>query len=117
MRPREGRSCRGIPAQAPPSPEEPLLSGPAAPAGRRRSPELEQQRLLQAQQSGAHGEEEDGGAEEDVLRAVAAPQRERRSGEQEEAQAHEPLEERPGGAADGVAPAGTARGRPKRAAV
>ena len=56
------------------------------------SPEMKQQRLLQAQQGCAHREEEDGGAEEDVLRAVATAQREGRSGEQEEAEAHQPLQ-------------------------
>lgn len=62
------------------------------PWGQRHSPEFKQQCLLQAQQGCAHRQEEDGGAEEDVLWAVAAPQRKRRSGEQEEAEAHEPLQ-------------------------
>lgn len=56
------------------------------------SPEFKQQRLLQAQQGCAHREEEDGGTKEDMLWAVAAPQRKRSSGEQEETEAHQPLE-------------------------
>lgn len=67
-------------------------SSSAGPGGTGHSPEFKQQRLLQAQQGCAHRQEEDGGAEEDVLWAVAAPQRKRSSGEQEEAEAHEPLQ-------------------------
>lgn len=60
------------------------------------SPEFKQQRLLQAQQGCAHREEEDGGTKEDMLWAVAAPQRKRSSGEQEETKAHQPLERKKG---------------------
>lgn len=62
-----------------------------APSHPGHSPEVEQQCLLQAQQGSAHGKQKDSGTKEDVLWPVAAPQGERSSGEQEEAEAHQPL--------------------------
>ena len=89
-----GPKPESAPHPAPPREKSPCSAAPHRAAGRGRSPELEQQRLLQAQQGGGHREQEDGGAEEDVLRAVAAPQRKRGAREQEEAKAHEPLGEK-----------------------
>lgn len=88
------------PSPAPPSPTRREshwvthreLAQKAEVQGIRHSPEFKQQRLLQAQQGCAHRQQEDGGAKEDVQWAIAAPQRKRSSREQEEAEAHQPLE-------------------------
>lgn len=68
-----------------------MKHGTLGPASSGHLPKFEQQRLLQAQEGCAHREKEDGGTIKYVLWAVPAPQRERSSREQEEAETHEPL--------------------------
>lgn len=56
------------------------------------TPDIEEQHLSDAQQTGGNGEGEEGDAEEDMMGFVTAAQREGRTRHQEEATAQEPLQ-------------------------